>query len=191
MFDCILNLIFVVDCLLFRDKILTKVGPADARNLNMLRAQANELAVRVSFCRFCDMFWFCYLFLYLIIFLLQSNYTRCSAAPAAIDFAAYKGKLKFTGVAVDNLEKAFKNKKLPQYTANLPDFEVKKRAAIMNVVKSTVAAAQSDLVDLETTLESFETQRITKETSTKQFAKEIEGEIQRHEWFKDNDHGCT
>lgn len=68
----------------------------------------------------------------------------------------------------------------------------------MDVVKSTVAAAQADLVALETTLESFETSRITKETSVKQLeqrfpaiAQEIEGEIQRHEWFKDNDHGCT
>lgn len=35
----------------FRDKILSKVSPADARNMNILRGQANELTVSF-FCNF-------------------------------------------------------------------------------------------------------------------------------------------
>ena len=68
----------------------------------------------------------------------------------------------------------------------------------MGVVKSTVAAAHTDLTGLRDQLETFETERITTATSTKeleqrfpQIAQEIEGEIKRHEWFVDNDHGCT
>ena len=68
----------------------------------------------------------------------------------------------------------------------------------MEVVKNTVSAAESDLSSLKEQLEAFEGQRTTRETSTKMLeqrfpviAKEIEGEIVRHEWFKDNDHGCT
>ncbi len=68
----------------------------------------------------------------------------------------------------------------------------------LNVVQQTVAAAKSDLESLKSQLEAFEGQRTTKLTSTKMLeqrfpviAKEIEGEIKRHEWFKDNDHGCT
>ena len=69
---------------------------------------------------------------------------------------------------------------------------------INEVVSATVAAAKADLVSLESQLSDFESSRITKATSTKMLeqrfpviAKEIEGEIVRHEWFKDNDHGCT
>jgi hypothetical protein len=68
----------------------------------------------------------------------------------------------------------------------------------MNVVQQTVVAAKSDLENLKSQLEAFESQRTTKLTSTKMLeqrfpmiAQEIEGEIKRHEWFKDNDHGCT
>ena len=128
----------------------------------------------------------------------QANHSKFSKTPAAIDFTAYKKKLKFTGAAVDNLEKVYKSRKLPQYHATLPAFETKKRAAILQVVQSTVAAANADLSALKTTLETFESERITRETSVKQLeqrfpaiATEIEGEIKRHEWFKDNDHGCT
>ncbi len=59
------------------DRLLSKVGPADARSLNMLRAQANEL---------------------------QSNHAKVSAEPAKLDFGGYKSKLRFTGAAVDALE---------------------------------------------------------------------------------------
>ena len=153
------------------EKLLSKVAPADARGLNVLRAHANELT---------------------------ANHSKFSAAPVAIDFAGYKKKLRFTSPAVDALEKAYQARKLPQYHAKLPEFEVKKRETILNVVRSTVAAAQTDLGDLKITLENFENERVTKDTSVKQLeqrfptiAKEIEGEIVRHEWFVDNDHGCT
>ena len=67
-----------------------------------------------------------------MIHCLQGNYSRYSSTPAKIDFATYKSKLKFTSPAVDALEKAYSTRKLPQYHATLPAFELQKRAAIVS-----------------------------------------------------------
>ena len=114
-------------------------------------------------------------------------------APAAIDFAAYKDRLKFTKEAVGALEKVYGDRKLPQYTASLPAFDAKKRAAMLTVVKSTVDATKQDLEVLSQQLASFEAGRITEDTSVGELedrfpavAKEIEEEIKNHEWQKDS-----
>lgn len=109
----------------------------------------------------------------------------------AIDFSAYKNKLKFTGAAVDDLEKIYKNMDIPQYTASLPAFEATKRASMLEVVKSTVNAAKADLELLHADIAKFEDGRITSQTSIAELeqrfpalAKEIESEIKGHEWSK-------
>jgi len=145
---------------------LSKVDSADVkRSVNLLRGKANEIA---------------------------SNAGKYGKPPAAVDFGAYKKKLKFTAAAVDTLEKAYKGKSLPQFTAALPAFEAKKRALLLSVVKSTVAAAQADLDGLNGQLKAFEDGRITTDTSVGELrsrfptiAKEIEKEIKEHQWAKD------
>ena len=114
-------------------------------------------------------------------------------APAAIDFGAYKDRLKFTKEAVDNLEKVYSSRSIPQYSASLPAFESKKRAAMLAVAKSTVEATKSDIDMLKSQLAAFEAGRITEETSVGELenrfpaiAKEIEEEIKNHEWQKDS-----
>ena len=108
-----------------------------------------------------------------------------------IDFSAYKQRLKFTGAAVDDLEKVYKNIKLPQYTASLPAFEATKRASVLEVVKSTVDAAKADLELLNAEVAAFEEKRITEETTidhlSERFpdmAREVEAEIKEHQWYK-------
>ena len=111
--------------------------------------------------------------------------------PAAIDFSAYKSKLRFTGAAVADLEKVYSSTKLPEFTASLPSFEAQKRAAMMEVVTSTVAAAKADLELLRADIAKFESSRMTIDTSTEDLkqrfpaiAKEVETEIKDHQWFK-------
>lgn len=150
-----------------REKLLSKVDSGDVkRSVNMLRGKANEIA---------------------------SSASKYAKAPAPIDFSAYKKKLKFTAAAVDSLEKVYKGKKLPQYSAALPPFEAKKRAMLVSVVKSTVSAAQADLDNLNGQLKAFEDGRITPGTSVGELrsrfptiAKEIEKEIKEHQWAKDS-----
>ena len=83
----------------------------------------------------------------------------------AIDFGAYGSKLKFTGAAVKDIEKMYSSAKLPQYTATVPAFEAQKRAAMMESVKATVAAANNDNIAIAKSVEEFEKFRITKDTS--------------------------
>ena len=136
------------------------------RSVNMLRGKANEIA---------------------------GNASKYAKPPAPIDFSAYKKKLKFTGAAVEALEKVYKGRKLPTYTATLPAFEAKKRSMLLSVVKSTVSAAQADLDSLNNQLRAFEDGRITTNTSVGELrtrfptiAKEIEQEIKEHQWAKDS-----
>ena len=151
----------------YREKLLSKVDSADVkRSVNALRGKANEIAASAG---------------------------KYGKAPAAIDFGAYKKKLKFTAGAVDALEKTYKSKSLPEYSASLPSFEAKKRAALLSVVKSTVAAAKADLDSLNAQLSAFEDGRITTSTSVGELrsrfptiAKEIETEIKEHQWAKDS-----
>ncbi len=124
---------------------------------------------------------------------IASESAKNVVAPAAIDFNAYRKKLRYTGDAVNNLENAYKNKSIPQYTASLPAFEAKKRAALLNVVKSTVEATKLDLVSLEAQLAAFEKGRITEDSSMGEvsqrfpsIAREIEEEIREHKWAKDS-----
>ena len=146
---------------------MSKVDSADVkRSVNLLRGKANEIAAS------------------------SGKYAK---APAAIDFGIYKKKLKFTAAAVDTLEKTYKAKKLPTYSALLPSFEAKKRAMLLSVVKSTVVAAQADLESLNAQLSAFEDGRITTSTSVGELrsrfptiAKEIETEIKEHQWAKDS-----
>jgi len=146
---------------------LSKVdAPAAQRAVQALRGKANAVAAE------------------------NAKFVR---ATAAIDFDAYRKRLKYTGDAVGNLEKAYKGKVIPQYKAELPAFEAKKRAAMLNVVKSTVEATKQDLANLHTQLEAFESGRITEDSSmgevTQRFpgiAREIEEEIREHKWAKDS-----
>ncbi len=114
-------------------------------------------------------------------------------APAAIDFKAYTDRLKFTKAAVGDLEKVYGSRSIPQYSASLPAFEAKKRAAMLAVAKSTVDATKADMEALKSQLSSFEEGRITEETSVAELenrfpaiAKEVEDEIKNHEWSKDS-----
>lgn len=149
------------------DKLLSKVDSADVkRSVNFLRGKANEIA---------------------------ANSGKYAKAPAAIDFGTYKKKLKFTAAAVETLEKTYKSKSLPTYSASLPPFEAKKRAMLLSVVRSTVGAAKADLESLNAQLSAFEDGRITTSTSVGELrsrfptiAKEIEQEIKGHEWAKDS-----
>jgi hypothetical protein len=152
--------------LVYRDKLLAKVDAADVkRSLMMLRGKANAIT---------------------------ADSAKFVKAPAAIDFGAYKDRLRFTKEAVDELEAVYKKKSIPQYTATLPAFEAKKRAAMLAVVKSTVEATKADLSLLNLQLADFEAGRITEETSVGELkdrfpgiAKEIEAEVKSHDWHKD------
>ena len=151
----------------YRDKLLAKVDSAEVkRSVGALRGKANAIT---------------------------ADSAKFVKAPAAIDFAAYKDRLKFTKEAVGALEKVYNDRKLPQYTATLPAFEAKKRAAMLSVVRSTVDATKQDLEVLSKQLESFEAGRITEDTSVGELedrfpavAAEIETEIKNHEWQKDS-----
>ena len=150
-----------------RENILTKVDDIGVkRAVNMLRGKANAITA-------------------------DSN--KFVKAPAAIDFAAYKNKLKFVGSSVDDLEKVYKNKSIPQYSATVSAFDTKKRAAMLSVVASTVECTKADLHALKDQLAAFEEGRITMDTSVGELqnrfpviAKEIETEIKNHEWAKDS-----
>lgn len=109
-----------------------------------------------------------------------------------IDFAAYKGKLKFAASSVDSLEKVYSTTKLPQYNATLSSLETQRRAALMEMVKSTVDAARDELNQLNNQLVAAQGNQFTRETSVKQtferfpvIGKEIEEEVKKHEWLKD------
>lgn len=150
-----------------RDKLLAKVDSAEVkRSLGLLRGKANAIT---------------------------ADSAKFVKAPAAIDFGAYKDRLKFTKDAVDKLEKVYGGRSIPQYSATLPAFESKKRAAMLAVAKSTVDATKADMDALKSQLASFEEGRITEETSVGELenrfpgiAKEVEDEIKNHEWAKDS-----
>jgi predicted nuclease with TOPRIM domain len=62
---------------------------------------------------------------------------------------------------------------------------------MLEVVNSTVEAAKADLELLHAEIAKFEENRMTRETSAAdldhrfpEVAKEIEGEVKAHEWFK-------
>ena len=83
----------------------------------------------------------------------------------------------------------YKSTKLPVYTATIPEFESKKRAAMLDVAKATVVAAKNDLSDLTEQIASFEKFRMNKDTSVgdlqmrfPKIAKEVEAEIKHHKW---------
>ena len=151
----------------YREKVLSKVdAPAAVRSLQVLRGKANTIA---------------------------SDSAKFVKAPAAIDFDAYRSKLKFTSAAVKDLETVYANKSIPQYSAKLPAFEAKKRAAMLAVVKSTVDATKADLEGLQASLAAFEAGRITDDTSLHALqnrfpsvATEVETEIKEHQWAKDS-----
>jgi hypothetical protein len=150
-----------------REKLLSKVdAPAAQRAVQSLRGKANAVAAE------------------------NAKFVK---ATAAIDFDFYKKRLKYSGDAVSKLESAYKGKVIPQYTATLPAFEAKKRAAMLGVVKSTVEATKQDLEALHTQLEAFEQGRITEDSSMGEvvqrfpgIAREIEEEIREHKWAKDS-----
>ena len=153
--------------MLYRDKLLNKVdAPAAVRSLQVLRGKANTIAAD------------------------SAKYVK---APAAIDFESYRARLKFTADAVGDLEKVYGSKSIPKYSASLPAFEAKKRAAMMAVVKSTVEATKIDLENLNGQLAAFEEGRITDDTSLNMLenrfpaiATEVESEIKEHQWIKDS-----
>lgn len=148
------------------EKLLAKADGSDLkRSLNILRGKANEIT---------------------------SNHAKFASNPSPIDFESYKKKLRFTSSAVDSLEKVYASRQLPKYVAVLPEFEAKKRAAVMEIAKSTVAAANVDLQNLNKQLKDFEKFRITDLTTYKQLRNrfpqigmEIENEINEHKWMKD------
>lgn len=147
------------------EKITSKVDNPDVlRSLNLLRAKANEIL---------------------------STAAKLNQEPAEIQFDSYKKKLKFTAGAVNSLEQAYKNKKLPTYYATLPAFEASKRAAVLSVVRDIVSAAKEDIELLNTQLEEFEKSKISKDTTYGElqskfpsFAKEVEAEISARDWNK-------
>ena len=123
--------------------------------------------------------------------MFQSNATKFVKDPEAIDFGAYKNKLQFTSSAVANLEAAYKARKLPVYTATLPEFDKQKRASMQATVQAVLAAAKDDLVDLEAQVVNLESTRISATTSVGElnqrfphFAREVEQEIKNHNWTK-------
>ncbi len=147
------------------EKIVTKVdNPEILRSLNILRAKANEILATSA---------------------------KLEQEPAKIDFESYKNKLKFTGSAVTTLEKVYKSKTLPTYTATVPAFEVNKRQQLLVAVKQVVEAAKADIEKLNAQLDEFEKTKITKDTTYAelserypQIAKEIEVEVHNHQWSK-------
>mmetsp|Transcript_67956 Transcript_67956/g.189827 ORF Transcript_67956/g.189827 Transcript_67956/m.189827 type:complete len:159 (-) Transcript_67956:18-494(-) len=147
------------------EKILTKIDHPEVKHrLNLLRAKANEIS---------------------------GNSNKYLKTPAPVNFEAYKNKLKFTGAAVDSLKNAYDNKSLPQYHAALPAFQAKKREAMMAVAKNIVELAQADMKEVNEQLQQFEKIRISKETSVEEIndrfphlAREVEQEINKHEWAK-------
>ena len=141
-------------------------APAAVRSVNVLRGKANAITADAA---------------------------KWVKAPAAIDFDAYKKRLKFTGNAVGDLQKVYDSRSIPKYSASIPAFEVKKRSAMMAVVKSTVEATKADLANLHAQLAQFEAGRITEDTSVgeleqrfPEIATEIEEEIKNHKWAKDS-----
>jgi hypothetical protein len=144
------------------EKLLSKVDSNDVRRtLNFLRGKSNEIV---------------------------SNAAKFGEVEK-IDFSAYKKKLRFTGSAVDTLEKAYQQRQLPSFHATLPAFEAQKRQAAVAVVDRIVAAAKDDLVSLTKQLEEFESTKITRETTFADvsdrfpdIAREVEKEIKNHEW---------
>ena len=124
---------------------------------------------------------------------ITADHAKFVQAPAAIDFGAYKNRLKFNKDAVGKLEKVYNSRSIPQYSASLPAFEAKKRAAMLAVAKSTVEATKADTEALKAQLATFEEGRITEDTSVAELengfpalAKEVEDEIKNHDWSKDS-----
>jgi hypothetical protein len=146
------------------EKILSKIdNPEAKRSVTMMRAKANEVSAKA------------------VIYMKD---------PAPIPFDTYKSKLKFTSSAVDKLQAAYENKSLPTYHAALPSFEAKRREITLSVVSRIVNAAKSDLEDLTVSLQKFEENRMTRDTSVGELyqrfpnlAREVEKEIKEHKWF--------
>lgn len=141
-----------------RDKFLTRATAPEIRGrVNLLRGKANEVAVSIGSYKFERLKNI--VTRLLLAYCDQANAAKYGKAPEVIDFAAYKNKLRFTGSAVASLEvllqrhgfiflkhrrsrfihlfclqiqSAYKSATYPTYTAELPAFEVKKRAMVVS-----------------------------------------------------------
>eukprot|EP01039_Chlorochromonas_danica_P008331 gene8331-9184_t len=146
------------------EKILSKVtGGEVKRSFNLLRNKSNEIL---------------------------ATHARYAKEVEPINFAAYKNKLRFTSAAVDALEKVYQDKKLPVYTAQTPELELKKRELLLKAADEIVQAVHAELEGLNKQLEAFEKIRITKDTTYEELAerfphlvRDVEEEIKNHQWF--------
>lgn len=73
-----------------------------------------------------------------------------------IDFEGYKKKLQFTSAGVDILEKHYKSVNIPQYSADLPEFEKVKRTQMQELLSKSVAVAQKELAELKTLRDNYD-----------------------------------
>eukprot|EP00595_Chromulina_sp_UTEXLB2642_P003738 CAMPEP_0196765486 /NCGR_PEP_ID=MMETSP1095-20130614/9381_1 /TAXON_ID=96789 ORGANISM="Chromulina nebulosa, Strain UTEXLB2642" /NCGR_SAMPLE_ID=MMETSP1095 /ASSEMBLY_ACC=CAM_ASM_000446 /LENGTH=153 /DNA_ID=CAMNT_0042123613 /DNA_START=18 /DNA_END=476 /DNA_ORIENTATION=- len=120
---------------------------------------------------------------------IVSSFSKYSAPPEPVKFEETRKRLKFATSAVDSLEKLYKSRKLPVYTATLPDFEAKKRAAIIETIHAASVAAELDLSNLQNQLKEFESKKFDKDTTYDvacnrfpSVAKEVDEEVQNHKW---------
>lgn len=121
------------------EKILSKVSTNDSKKvLNLLRNRANEVLTASG---------------------------KYAAAPEKVDFAGYKQKLRFGASAVDKLEAAYNNKKLPTYYATVPELKLKQREVILGTLSELVAATKADLADLNNQIQEFDKVKFTRETT--------------------------
>lgn len=150
------------------EKIVGRTDSAEAKRvLNVFRNKANEIAA--------------------------AHAKVAGRAPEPVNFSAYKNKLKFTSSAVEALEKAYQAKKLPVFSAEVPELTVKKRAMLVKASEAIAAAAQIELASLNTTLADFDSIRITDETRVEdvkqrfpEVFREVEKEIKDHQWEDDD-----
>jgi hypothetical protein len=145
------------------EKVLARLPSAESKRAALLlRASANEVVATAA---------------------------KYGDKPSAIDFSAYKKKLKFTGATVDKLEALYNSRQSPDYFAQVPEFEVQKREVTQQVLERIVEARKQDIAELQTQLVELEGFKITDETTIgelydrfPEIATEIEAEIKNHEW---------
>lgn len=122
----------------------------------------------------------------------KTLFNKFAGEPAAIDFGAYKSRVKFSGAAVDALQKQAAETKLAEQTFAVTAEEKAKRESLRTLVNDTVEASKEELSLLKSELQSWEQNSITLDTTTAELlnrhpglAKEIEQEIKNHQWGKD------
>jgi len=116
---------------------------------------------------------------------------KYAAAPTPVDFSAHKAQIRDQTI-VSNLEAMYKSASVPPEVHTWSEEDKAMRQGQIDEARATVEQTLQDITDTEEEIAFLKANRTTRETSVGDLkkvypdvAEEIEGEIERREWFKD------